>query len=149
MGEIDIIQQKNRPGFVYIVNIPKEGRIWNHPEKLYKIGCTTNLKSRLAGINQQVGEMCQYIAYVPARDRFYVEGKLLIYCYNDNYQEPERNWWPNDFFLFNDKKLKRVIRKLNQYCHDYEKEIKHIAAHPISFEEISSIPTIFDSFLSL
>ena len=109
MGEIG---EKDRPGFVYIAHIPRETVEWDHSERLYKIGATTNLSSRKSTLRSEWWENVEFVAYIFVKDRFIEEKKLLRWCCEDCYMEPKNLWWPKEYFLFNEKRLQRAVRAL-------------------------------------
>jgi hypothetical protein len=103
-----------KEGYVYIFHISSENRIWDHKGELYKIGHTTNLKTRLSSIRSFVGENAELIASSKVLDRYTAEYRMHQKFWKFVCTKPFGIDLLNvyEFFLFEDKILNKAIVEL-------------------------------------
>jgi hypothetical protein len=64
-----------KDGYVYIMHISSEHRVWEHTGELYKIGQTCNPKIRLLGVSSGFGD-ASLVEAIFVADRIKTEGML-------------------------------------------------------------------------
>jgi hypothetical protein len=108
----------NKPGYIYLLHIPHDNVEWRFDNDLYKIGYTSNLKSRAGQIGYQWNQNVSYVAFAPVADVISSEKQLLKKYDQYRFCEKLNPWMKNvlEYFLFEPMVLDEVIYDVWKYC---------------------------------